>query len=75
MTDSEKADALLRMMDMHLAKWRQTRDLEVRVNLAIWTALVVVGGFLAAQREVGVNRLVRPRLPPQRLLPGFFERR
>jgi len=50
MTDGEKTDALLRMMDMHFVKFRQTRDIELKVNLAIWTALFVLGGFLANQR-------------------------
>ena len=49
MTESEKGDALLRMMDMHFAKFRQSRDLQTKVNLAIWTALVVAGGFLITQ--------------------------
>ncbi len=49
MTEGEKADALLRMMDTHSAKFRQSRDLEFKVNLAIWTVLVVLGKFLADQ--------------------------
>lgn len=49
MTEGERADVLLRMMDMHFAKFRQSRDLEFKVNLAIWTALVVLGKFLADQ--------------------------
>ena len=49
MSEGEKADTLLRMMDMHFAKFRQSRDLEFKVNLAIWTALVVLGKFLADQ--------------------------
>jgi hypothetical protein len=28
MTEAEKADALLRLMDMHSARFRQSRDLE-----------------------------------------------
>nr|VFJ78395.1 MAG: hypothetical protein BECKFW1821C_GA0114237_11812 [Candidatus Kentron sp. FW] len=47
MTDPEKADAMLRLMDMHFAKFRQSRDIEFKVNLAIWTVLVVLGKFLS----------------------------
>jgi hypothetical protein len=50
MTEAEKADALLRLMDMHSARFRQSRDLELKVNLAIWTALVVIGKFLSDAR-------------------------
>lgn len=56
MTDGEKADALLRLMDMHFAKFRQSRDLEFKVNLAIWTLLVVLGKFLSDHQV----QLVRP---------------
>jgi len=45
MTDMEKADAILRMMDMHFAKFRQSRDIEFRVNIAIWTGLFILGKF------------------------------
>lgn len=50
MTDHEKADSMLRLMDMHFAKFRQSRDIEFKVNLAIWTVLVVLGKFLSDQQ-------------------------
>lgn len=50
MAEAEKADALLRLMDMHSARFRQSRDLEFKVNVAIWTVLVVLGKFLSDQR-------------------------
>jgi hypothetical protein len=47
MTESEKADALLRLMDIHSAKFRQNRDLEFKVNIVIWAALTIFGKFLS----------------------------
>lgn len=49
MTDAEIVDALLRMMDMHFTKFRHTRDIQFKVNLAIWTVLIVIGKFLCDQ--------------------------
>lgn len=49
MTDKAKADVLLHLMDAHWANYRQTRDIEFKVNIAIWTALIVCGKFLSDQ--------------------------
>jgi hypothetical protein len=50
MTEAEKADALLRLMDMHSARFRQSRDLEFKVNIVIWIVLVIFGKFLSDVR-------------------------
>jgi len=51
MTYGEKADALLRLADMHFAKLLQSRDLEFKVNLVIWAMVVVFKKFLSDQRK------------------------
>ena len=58
MTDPEKTDALLRLMDMHFTKFRQSRDIEIKVNLAIWTVLVVLGKFLS-DKQVHLDSCVK----------------
>ena len=50
MTEAEKADALLRLMDIHSARFRQSRDLEFKVNIVIWAILAIFGKFLSDAR-------------------------
>jgi hypothetical protein len=50
MTEAENADALLRLMDMHSARFHQSRDLEFKVNIVIWAVLVLFGKFLSDVR-------------------------
>lgn len=47
MSDHEKSEVLLRLIEVYMGKWKQTRDIEFKVNIAIWTFLVLVVGFLA----------------------------
>lgn len=46
MRDKDKAEALSKILDGQLEKFRQTRNIEFKVNVALWTAIVVSGGFL-----------------------------
>ena len=46
MEEKEKADALLRLLNGQLDHLKQTREIEFKVNIALWTAIVVGGGFL-----------------------------
>ena len=50
MTEAEKSDALLRLMDIHSARFRQIRDLEFKVNIVIWAILAIFGKFLSDAR-------------------------
>jgi hypothetical protein len=46
MEPKDRAEALARVLDGQLRKFQQTRDIEFKVNLALWTAIVIAGGFL-----------------------------
>ena len=46
MNDKEKADALLGLINGRMSHFRQTRDIELKVNLSLWTVIVVAGHFL-----------------------------
>ena len=43
MTDKEKADCLLQLHRDRLEKFKQTRDLEFKVNLALWSFIILAG--------------------------------
>ncbi len=44
--DVEKAQALMKIADFHLARFNKSRDIEWQVNALLWTAILFVGGFL-----------------------------
>lgn len=46
MSPNEKAECYLKLMEIQATHFKQTRDLEFKVNLALWSAIVVSGGFL-----------------------------
>ena len=46
MTDKEKADCLIELHKAQMDHFKQTRDIEIKVNLAYWTLIVVAGVFL-----------------------------
>jgi len=46
MTDNKKAEFYLEVAKMHMDHLRQTRDIEFKVNLALWTGIVLAGYFL-----------------------------
>ena len=46
MTDKEKADCLLELHKTQLSHFAQTRDIEFRVNIALWTLIAAGGSFL-----------------------------
>lgn len=46
MTDKEKADCLLELHKTQLSHFSQTRDIEFRVNIALWTLIAAGGSFL-----------------------------
>lgn len=43
MESIEKAEALTEIVKARLEKYRQTRDLQFKVNIALWTLIVLVG--------------------------------
>ncbi len=46
MTDNEKAGHLVVLLEHQLDHFKQTREIEFKVNLAFWTAIAVTGAFL-----------------------------
>jgi len=46
MDDEQKAQILLKLIQGQLDHFKQTRSLELKVNLAFWTAIVLTGGVL-----------------------------
>lgn len=46
MNDKEKADCLIELHKVQMDHFRQTRDLEFKVNLALWTIIILSGRFL-----------------------------
>lgn len=46
MTDKEKADLLIELIKTQLDHFKQTRDLELKVSLALWTLIAVTASFL-----------------------------
>jgi hypothetical protein len=46
MNDKDKVDALLKLLDSHLTHLRQTRDIEFKVNISLWTVIVLAAYFL-----------------------------
>jgi hypothetical protein len=49
MTDKQKADCLIALHDTQMDHFRQTREIEFKVNLALWAAIVLSGKFLQGQ--------------------------
>jgi hypothetical protein len=45
MTDKEKTDALIELIKIRVDKYKQTRELEFKVNLALWTLIVLIGQY------------------------------
>ena len=43
MTDAEKTTALIELEKIRIEKYNHTRDLEFKVNIALWTLIVLVG--------------------------------
>ena len=46
MSAKDKASSLIALHNTQMDHFRQTRDLEFKVNLALWTLLVLAGKFL-----------------------------
>ena len=46
MTDNEKADKLIELHNTQMKHIMQTREIEFKVNLALWTLIVLSGSFL-----------------------------
>ena len=45
MTDKEKTDALIELIKTRVDKYKQTRELEFKVNIALWTLIVLIGQY------------------------------
>jgi len=46
MTEKEKADCLIELHKSQLDHFMQTREIELKVNLSLWTLIVLSGYFL-----------------------------
>lgn len=46
MTNKEKADCLIELHKVQLEHFMQTRDIEFKVNIALWTLIALSGSFL-----------------------------
>ena len=46
MGDKEKAECLIELCKIQLYHFRQTRNIEFKINLALWTLIVLGGGNL-----------------------------
>ena len=46
MTDKEKADCLIELHKSQLDHFKQTRDIELKVDIALWTLIIASGSFL-----------------------------
>lgn len=49
MTDKEKADCLIELHKEHMNHFKQTRDIEFKVNIALWTVIVLAGYYLDSE--------------------------
>ena len=52
MTDKEKADCLIELHKERLGKYKQTRDIEFKVNIALWTLIIVSGYYINGEIEL-----------------------
>jgi hypothetical protein len=48
MTSKEKADCLLELHKAQLDHFKQTRDVELKVDIALWSLIAVSGSFYMA---------------------------
>jgi len=46
MTDKEKADCMIELHKSQLDHFMQTREIEFKVNLSLWTLIILAGYFL-----------------------------
>ena len=51
MKDSEKAASLIELHREQLGKFKQSREIEFKVNLALWSLIVIAGRFIKAELE------------------------
>ena len=49
MNEKERVDALAQLLEAQLSHFKQTRDIEFKVNVALWTAIVIAGSFVYQQ--------------------------
>jgi hypothetical protein len=45
MESKEKIDGLIELVKVRVDKYKQTRDLEFKVNIALWTLIVLTGRY------------------------------
>ena len=43
MTDTDKTTSLVELEKIRIEKYKQTRELEFKVNIALWTLIVLIG--------------------------------
>lgn len=46
MQDKEKADCLIELHKTQMDHFKQTRDIEMKVNLGLWTFIIIAGAFI-----------------------------
>jgi hypothetical protein len=55
MTDKEKTDSLIELEKIRIDKYNHTRDLEFKVNIALWTLIVLVGYYYRNTFRIGTT--------------------
>jgi hypothetical protein len=55
MTDKEKADCLIELHKTQLEHFMQTRDIELKVDIALWTLIAAGGSFLVLHTEIDLK--------------------
>ena len=45
MTGKEKTDSLIELEKIRIDKYNHTRDLEFKVNISLWTLIVLIGYY------------------------------
>jgi hypothetical protein len=55
MNDKEKTDSLIELEKIRIDKYNHTRDLEFKVNIALWTLIVLVGYYYRNTLRIGTT--------------------
>lgn len=55
MTDKEKADSLIELHKEQMNHFRQTRDIEFKINIALWTIIILAGYYLDTKISLDKN--------------------
>ena len=58
MSEKDKADCLIELHKELLGKYKQTRDIEFRINIALWTLIIIAGYSLKEIELTTLTKLV-----------------